>query len=103
MSETNTLPSEWTMRYDDEHVFPFVDDENGNITGYGHQDRAAFAAAINEYDALCSGFEVLEGDTWTAADVVHRWVAVDADGERLRPCGPGTPDAIPVTALWGQR
>ena len=102
MSETETLPSEWTTQHDDEYAFPFVEDENGNVTGYGHQDRAAFAAAINEYDAVC-GLDVPEDERWTDEHIGHTWVTFDADRETLHPSQEGAPGAIPVTTLWGQR
>ena len=92
-----------TMQYDPEHVFPFVEDENGNITGSGHQDLAQFAAAVNEYDTLCNDGPFPPDEQWDADHIYHLWVTVDADGECVHPCDEDTPGAIPVTALWGQR
>ena len=95
-------PEDWTTQYDDTHTFPFVEDEDGNITGYGHQDLDAFAAAINEYDAVCGDVHP-EAELWTGDEIAHHWVTVDEDGERLHPCSADTPGAVPVTGLWGQR
>ncbi|WGL50659.1 hypothetical protein P5P86_11860 [Nocardioides sp. BP30] len=79
--------------------FPFVEDENGNITGDGHQDRAAFAAAVNRYEeAHPTGADPVEAD-----DVAHQWVTVDEGGELLTACEESTPGAVAVTTLWGQR
>lgn len=104
-TETNVAnPIDWTMEYaEGVPVFPFVEDENCNITGYGHQDPEAFAAEVNRYDEVANGYAADEDDLWTADDISHHWVLVEKDGERLRPVAEGTPDAIPVTALWGQR
>lgn len=96
-------PSWFETRYDDEHWFPFVEDENCNITGYGHRNRADFAAAVNAYDAVCMGEPIAEDDQWQPDVIGHAWVLVDADGERLNHVAEGTPGAVPVTTLWGQR
>lgn len=102
MGQSETT-EEWSMQYDDKHTFPFVEDENCNITGYGHQDPAEFAAAINDYDTLCSGGPLPEDEQWTADDVGHCWVTIGEDGERLNECKEDAPGAIPVTTLWGLR
>ena len=96
---------DWTMQMvEGGEVFPFVEDENANITGLGHQDKAAFADALNRYDAWCNGQDwVDESDLWTADHIAHEWATQDADGERLRTCGPTNPGAIAITTLWGAR
>lgn len=102
---TIDLQAELTLRYDDEHTFPFVEDENANITGYGHQDKAAFADQVNRYDEVCGG-GVDPEDRWTAEDITHLWAELreHADGDwRLHKVPAGTPGAVPVTTLWGQR
>lgn len=97
-------PAGFITEYDAEHTFPFVEDENCNITGHGHQDKAEFATAINQYDEVCNGEPYPEDEHWTADDIGHAWVTLDPDNdERLRPCPEGTEGAIPVTTLWGQR
>lgn len=107
--------------YDDEHWFPFVEDEHANVTGYGHQDPTAFAASLNEYDALCGGEPADPEDLWSADDITHKWVLLDEDGERCwtswpppdpraldidlvrEPVTKDTRGAFPVTTLWGAR
>jgi putative hydrolase of HD superfamily len=86
-------------------LFPFVEDENCNITGRGHQDKATFAAEVNRYDAYCNAEPVEAFDQWTASDVSHAWVRVRVlhDDERLHPCEPTDEGAFPVTTLWGAR
>lgn len=79
--------------------FPFVEDENCNITGPGHQEPIAFVHAIRAYDEAC-GVEAGSHDT---AEVSHRWVVADSDAESFTPCSPDTPGAFPVTTLWGVR
>jgi len=85
-------------------VFPFCEDEDANITGVGHQDRAAFADAINRYDGECGITYDGSEDLWTAEDIDHDWVAFDAGSDELmHRCTTDTPGAFRVTTLWGQR
>lgn len=102
--------SDWTMQMEqDGEVFPFVEDENANITGLGHQDREQFAAAVNRYDAYCMGEPANEDDLWTPDHIGHTWAVYAPDGESLYVQQDGkrvtseTPGAIAVTTLWGQR
>lgn len=102
---TIELPFELTMEYaEGVPTFPFVEDENCNITGYGHQDKAAFAAEVNRYDVVASG-EPLPDWThkWSAVDITHHWVTLQTARELLLPVPEDTEGAIPVTTLWGSR
>lgn len=103
-------PSDWTMDHGPAGTYPFVEDENCNITGLGHQDPAEFAAAINRYDICVGGMEhdeVAEWD-WTSS-IAHRYAVLADDGEHLltkiddEPVTADTPGAIAITTLWGQR
>lgn len=97
-------PGEWSMRVTDNgELFPFIEDENGNITGLGHQDLAEFAAAVNRYDDECNGAPFAEDEQWNDGHVGHRWVTLDPDGERLHPVTAETPGAFAVTAMWNVR
>lgn len=96
--------NELTTWYDETLWFPFVEDEVANITGPGHQDKAAFAAMVNHYDALASGEP--QYSTWTADDITHSWVVVYVSWDGavfLGPTYPGDPWRVAVTALWGAR
>lgn len=85
-------------------TYPFVEDENANVTGYGHQDPAEFAAAVNAYDEAMTGEVADEEDQWTADHISHQWAVMDPDGERVRPVNHDqVPESIPITTLWGQR
>lgn len=97
------LREAFSMQYDAEHKFPFTEDENCNITGYGHQDPVEFAAAINRYDEVCNGEPFPEDEQWDEGYVGHYWVTIAEDGEHLLRCTPDEAGAIPVTGLWGQR
>ena len=98
------LREAFSTQYDDEHLFPFVEDENCNITGYGHQDKAEFAAAINRYDEVCNGEPYPEDEQFDASFIGHAWVTIDpSDDERLHVCTAGAEGAIPVTTMWGVR
>ncbi|HEY1177557.1 MAG TPA: hypothetical protein VGF17_15475 [Phytomonospora sp.] len=93
-------------------VYPFVEDENCNVHGYGHQDKAEFAAEVNRYDMAEGGLAVDEA-CWEASDITHRWAVMDPDGERFwvktgpegdrRPVTAETPGAFPITCLWNAR
>lgn len=102
-TETGELRESFSMWFNDDHKFPFVEDENANITGYGHQDKAAFAAEVNRYDEVCNGEPYPEDEQWDEDCVGHYWVVIAPDGETLQRTTPDDPDAIPVTGLWGQR
>lgn len=96
--------SSLTMRWDATHWFPFVEDENANITGPGHQDKAAFAASVNQYDTVTNGEAMPQREQWTADDVSHTWVIRDPENsERLLGADAEQPGALPVTCLWGKR
>lgn len=103
MDKHEKLLTGLTLQFDADHWFPFVEDENCNITGPLHQDRKAFAAAVNRYDEVCSGNPYPESEQWDDTVVNHRWVRLDADGEKFATVQAGNPDAFPVTTLWGQR
>lgn len=109
MSATQFNPADWTMDMGKDGVYPFVEDENANITGLGHQDPAAFAEAVNRYDEAMNGEPYPEDERWDADYIGHRWAVLDADGERLLtrvdgiPVTADTPGAVAITTLWGQR
>ena len=99
-----TAADQLTLWYDATHWFPFIEDENGNITGPGHQDPVVSAAAVNAYDAYCKGEQLAPGDEWTADEIGHRWITGDLDNpEHFHVVPEGTESAVPVTTLWGQR
>lgn len=85
--------------------FPFIEDENGNITGLGHQDIDRFAIEVKRFDTDVAGNDPDDLDLEEIADSVeHTWVRIDpADEERLHPCKRGDDGAFPVTTLWGFR
>jgi len=98
-------PGSFTLVYDAAHTFPFCEDEDGNITGYGHQDAAEFAQQVNLYDTLANGTQASDDDLWQADDVGYSWVLLHEDNERLIVAGvtSETPGAFEVMTLWGQR
>lgn len=84
-------------------IYPFIESESANITGYGHQDPAEFAAAVNDYDTECNGEPMREDDQWEPGDIGHDWVVIAEDQESFRVATADEPGAVPVTVLWGQR
>jgi hypothetical protein len=62
---------DFEMRWDEENVFPFIEDEDAyGIYGWGHHDKALFAALVNRYDLVSAGLDP-EDCTYTAGDVKH--------------------------------
>lgn len=106
---TETLNSWFTTLWDANTAVPFIEDENCNITGYGHRDKELFAEQVNAYDTLCNGEPDAEAEQWTADDIGHRWAVMDGNEERFwvrldgEPVTADTPGAFPITTLWGQR
>lgn len=97
-------PADWTMLMrEGGEVYPFVEDENANITGLGHQDKVEFAAAINRYDTECNGEPFPVDEQWDEELIVHRWACLGNDNEHLYPCPAEDPGAVAVTTLWGWR
>lgn len=96
-------PADLTTRLE-ELTFPFTEDEDANLTGYGHQDKAEFADHVNRYDAALAGVdEVVEDDRFEADHITHLWVTHNDLTEAFTIATPDTPGAIPVTTLWGAR
>lgn len=88
----------------DGRMFPFIEDENANLTGYGHQNKTAFAFAVRDYDEACNGGPIpADYDLWDADSIGHRWAVLNEDGESFVAVSEGTPGAAPITTLWGAR
>lgn len=112
MSTTDTDRLRESFTYTDGDVtYPFFEDEYCNITGYGHQDKAEFAAAVTRFGIAVVGVDP-EDAHWDESHVAHHWVLIDEDEERLwvrldrgkgEPVTESTPGAVPVTSMWGQR
>lgn len=85
-----------------ERVWPFLEDADcEGVYGYGHWDRAQFAAMVNEYLRSSPDADDECGEA-SAADVSHVWaVVVDPDLRRLMWSGVtvDTPSAFAVTVI----
>ncbi|MCV7286106.1 hypothetical protein H7J87_12275 [Mycolicibacterium wolinskyi] len=85
-----------------ERTLPFIEDEFGNgVYGYGHWDKAEFAAAVNEYDRR-HGADHADDEERTASDVAHAWAVVtDPDTQRFTwsDVTAESPNAFPVTVI----
>lgn len=98
-------PDDFEMRWDAEHIFPFVESEDATIMAHGHLDKADFVCIVRQYDDLCDpGF----AETHSESDVSHLWAvrieregSDDADGWWLSWTGitADTPDAFPLTMI----
>jgi hypothetical protein len=73
-------PEMFVVPFDAEHTYPFFEDENADgVYGYGHTDKAEFAAAVNAYDDYASG-EPAE-DFYTETAVSHTWAVAYSPGD----------------------
>lgn len=86
-----------------ERVLPFIEDETGEgVYGYGHWDKASFAAAVNGYDLQRRPADSGNAGQYRPDDVRHVW-AVVADPETKRFSWPGVtadhPNSFPVTLI----
>lgn len=97
-------PEQMTTWWNESLWFPFVESEDCDITGPGHQDPETFAVLVNAYDTQASGGVI---DRVDAAMVVHDWIRVlvnDVDEwVRSERVPQDHPDAIAVTTIWGVR
>ena len=98
---------EFTMWLTETMWLPFVEDENGNITGPGHQNKEAFAKLVNDYDR-----EVSEDKDWeeqehiTHGDVSHSYGMLfeNESGDLwFKPTAAHDPGGVPITTIWGVR
>lgn len=68
-------PSAFEVLWRKDLTYPFFEDEDANgLYGYGHQDKVAFATAVNDYDAECSGALSLfmdDDECYDSGSVVH--------------------------------
>lgn len=87
---------EFETVYDQDRTFALVEDEDASgVYGYGHRDKAEFAALVNDYDQYCGG----DGSScYTESDVAHSF-AFPVSDERFRFCGPDRPGAVPITRV----
>ena len=100
--------------YDTTTFLPFVEDENANITGPGHQNIRRFAEAVREWEATTGGFapyhrdvEDVEQEIANLEEVIeHGWAVptwFPGDEFSLKLVAPDTEGAIPITYIWGVR
>lgn len=99
--------NQMTMWFTETMWLPFVEGENCNITGPGHQNKEAFARMINDYDREAAGdLDWDEQEHITHNDVSHAYGKVHEDeyGEFwFTPTSPTDPGAVPITTVWGVR
>jgi hypothetical protein len=98
---TELTATDFEMKWDAEHTFPFFETENATIMAYGHHDPEKFVALVREYDDLC---DPRYAETHSVADVQHIWATVEGsrDEEWVAHWGgvtAETPDAIPLTVI----
>lgn len=99
--------SELTMWFTETMWLPFIEDETGNITGPGHQDKEAFARLVNDYDQEVAGdLDWAEQAHITHEDVSHAYATVFEDGTGevwFKPATSHSPGVVPITTVWGVR
>lgn len=102
--------ADFEMRYDEHKTFPFFEDEDARIFGYGHPDKTEAARWVADYYQYIAGEDV----EVSASDVTHQWavrVEDDQDAEmrfiygrpapwpsptKSVPIGPDEPGAFPI-------
>lgn len=97
MSKESRLTIESLTMWLGEEWFPFVEDENLNIFGPGHQDKDIFALTVTNWEYELGVTEY----AWSAEDIKHTYVK-ESDGY-LKEVPQETQGAFPVTCIWGQR
>lgn len=98
MSTVTVTERDFETDYDGERTFPFFEDENCYaIFGYGHTDRAEFAAAVNDYDVYCGN----QSEGYSERDVVHTYfdAAPHEGGWKLVAVAEPTSRSIAATVL----
>lgn len=101
MATPTVNPEAFTWQGETE-TYPFFADEDANITGYGHQDKKAFAEAVSRHDKEYWPEDPAEPVDHTA-DIQHIYVKDDVENERFIVCEAGEEGAYPVTTLWINR
>lgn len=94
------VAKEFTTWYTETRWVPFVEDEDGNITGPGHQNRLTFAMQVNEYYHEVSWPDY---GTITFGDVSHSYGQVyeNESGEFwVKPAEANDPGAVAITTVW---
>lgn len=97
--------TDFTVRWDDEHTYPFFEDDYAKgVYGYGHTDKAAFAAAVSACDEYLVGTGRDEDDAYTERDVRHGYVQgfryPDGDFGFWEIFDEPFPGATPITWVW---
>lgn len=97
--------------------WPFYEDENANVTGYGHVDPVEFVDAVFTYDVHMAGSDAERHEPY---EVSHKWAVLDMTDEdpenwtmrwgypvpgqsHPEPYTAETPGAVPITTIWGAR
>lgn len=112
MSEKRVLrpyeaAKEFTMWFTETMWLPFVEDENCNITGPGHQNKEAFIQMVNDYDREAAGdLDRAEQEILTSEVVSHAYGMLfeNESGDLwCKPTASHDPGAVPITTVWGVR
>jgi hypothetical protein len=103
MSTEIDWPAAMTMQMSAEYNAPFWENEDADITAYGHWDRDKLIEKIREYDQYLSGEEPIGDYSDANLQMRYRWVVPEGDLEdetlRLRYVDEGTAGAFAVTTV----
>lgn len=102
-TELGTATQAMTTWWDETTWLPFVEADNCNITGPGHQDKDVFAQAVTAWERTCDASKLVwpEWSAWKADDIAHLWVVSRDNWETWRVAPSGAPGAVPAICNRG--
>lgn len=86
MSDMPPLTADdFEVKYDADHTYPFYEDEEGDVYGYGHPDKVGAAAWVKAYYDYIDPAGDKDDHHVDPADVRHLWaVRLPDDGDGFR-------------------
>jgi hypothetical protein len=107
---TALTEDDFTMLYDPEHRFRFIESEDATIMAWGHREAEEFLDEVFAYDKLCDSNYAERG---TPGEISHLWAVRDEPGpsddgdwwirwsDEKGAFTEATPGAFPVT-VWSR-
>ena len=98
--KTKLTPDHFSMQYDADHRFEFIESEDATIMAWGHRDVEPLLDEVLAYDLLADD----RTERHDAAEVRHLWAVQEADTEdgwwiSWNGVTEATPKAVAVTVI----